>query len=53
MTPRPRPVRLPPEDVIRRRLAALATEASTLRALLRLVRDRRPPVPCRGLANAR
>jgi hypothetical protein len=41
MSDRHRPIRLPTEGQIRRRLSTLATEANTLRALLRLIRRRR------------
>jgi hypothetical protein len=40
MTPRPKPVRLPTEEEIRRRLTELAIEANTLRSVLRVMRRR-------------
>jgi hypothetical protein len=40
--PQPRPIKLPTEEQIRNRLSHLATEANSLRRLLRLVRKNSP-----------
>lgn len=47
------PIRLPTEHEIRRRLSLLATEANTLRALLRLIRSRQKSRRSKeGVSNA-
>jgi hypothetical protein len=53
MSRRPRPIRLPREDDIRRRLTALATEANALRSLLRLIRRHRLPAARQEVSDAR